>query len=431
MTVRIFRPKFSLLITIGFVLLVSFNNQDASTHLPQFSIDVNTDDLNFGDYIDGEVTYTNAAGFVQHNASAIGIKYRGNASAHYDKKSYSLKFDCETCLGDVMCHKKWKLNAEYIDKTFIRNKLSYDLFRSFSTQNLAPRIMFVTMNMNGSYQGIYALTERVDSDLLRLNKKDTGAVLFKQPPISFPPEEHSKRHEEFVGFCGWADFYQGFSAKAKDKLIKETYYNQRYPDIDKRDKKYLIHELTQYIFNSDDAEFLDYETFSKHFDLDNIIDWHILLLTTNNGDGLVKNFYLFKQETGQPFRFCPWDYDHTFGRDGDGELNHQSFVDARRAALLKRLLDSNAFDYKRKLLNKFMQLKNRDILTVKNIHRMIDTNAAILSPFVDENEQKWPPNAIAHFYDTDFKNEVLLMKKWIETRLPEVEGYLLELQQNK
>ncbi len=46
-----------------------------------------------------------------------------------------------------------------------------------------------------------------------------------------------------------------------------------------------------------------------------------MLLLSNNGDGVMKNFLLYKIDSNTPFRIALWDYDHSFGRDGDNELN--------------------------------------------------------------------------------------------------------------
>ena len=57
--------------------------------------------------------------------------------------------------------------------------------------------------------------------------------------------------------------------------------------------------------------------------MENLIDWHILLLFTNNGDGLMKNYYFYKMDSETPFRFAIWDYDHTFGRDESAEAGYR------------------------------------------------------------------------------------------------------------
>lgn len=419
--------QFSFLMLFSFFLLVSCNHKDKQ--LPQFNIDLDSNTINIGDYIDASISYQSKSSAININSLPIKIKYRGNASAHLPKKNFSLKLSEKICFIKSRCHKRWKLNATYTDKTFMRNKLSYDLFNLFSVNNIAPKINYVTVKINKSYEGIYSLTERVDSDLLNFIKNDTNAVLFKEAPISYPTKEHKKRHVDFIAYSEWAEFYKEFSDKSMKKLIKRVYYNQRFPKINKSDKKYLIHNITDYVFNSTDADFKNEKLFNTYFDIDNIIDWHLLLLITNSGDGYMKNFYLYKQGTNKPFKFCPWDYDHSFGRDGDGELSLNSFISLKEVKLLDRLLESNAFNYREKLLQKFLLLKKNNVLTKRNIHKMIDDNVIILEPFIKKNEEKWPLDNNPFFNKkSNFFSEVTLIKVWIEKRLPKVEKYLQNLQ---
>lgn len=398
-----------------------------SKSLPEFHIKADSSELNFYDYSESKISFYKRRKTITFNENPAKIKYRGNSSGHHEKKCFSLKFEDEKCFENMNCHKRWKLNAEYIDKTFMRNKLSYDLFRLFSVNNFSPQISYVILYLNNDYRGIYTLTERVDENRLKINKKDPNSALFKDPPISNKPEEHPKNYENYVKFCNWAEGYKNFSEKAKKKLLMEAYYNQRYPDIDKENRKHLIHQLTEFIINSSDEDFSNKAKFNTFLNLENIIDWHLLLLLTNNHDGIVKNYYLYKQGTVHPYEICPWDYDCSFGRDGDGEINLDSFIDLDRIFLISRLLETNAFNYKKKLYDKFMLLKNENILTSKSINKMIDKNVKQIKPYIDENEKKWPLNNIHYFNGSSFQKEIILMKNWINIRLGKVENYLFEM----
>jgi len=405
--------------------VLSCNEQESFS---TFYIKTQIKDLNFGDYIPAKVTYSNNDIYTKEIDSYL--KYRGNTSSSYNKKNFSLKFSTKQCFKNLDCNKKWKLNAEYVDKTLMRNKLSYDLFRSFSKKNIAPKINYTLVYLNDSFHGIYSLTQKVDQQLLKLYKNDTNALIFKHAPISQPTEKHKENHFNFIEFSNWAPFYKPFSERAMNKLLKEVYYNQRYPSINKINKKEEIHKITDYLYNSNDSEFSDSTLFNTYFDINNLIDWHLLLLITNNGDGLIKNFYIYKQGTNTPFRICPWDYDHSFGRDGGGGLDLESFIDISRVKILDRLIKTNAFNYNKKLYAKFLLLKKNNILTSANINKMIDQNIKIITPYIEKNEKRWPLDSLDHFKETNFKNEIILMQKWIKQRLPKVESHLFQLKNN-
>lgn len=69
----------------------------------------------------------------------------------------------------------WVLNAAAVDRSLMRHKLSYDLFLSLATTN-APRYAassrFVEVDLNGRYQGVYLLMQRVDGALLNFRPFD-------------------------------------------------------------------------------------------------------------------------------------------------------------------------------------------------------------------------------------------------------------------
>ncbi|MBN1181614.1 MAG: CotH kinase family protein [Bacteroidales bacterium] len=416
-------------ISLVFILLfLSCNKKE--TGLPQFHLQVATDSLNFGGYIPGEIAYYDRTGRIQFDDETAKIKYRGNASRLYEKKCFSIKFSEDKCFDGFPCHDTWKLNAEYIDKTFMRNKLSYDLFRQFSPYNYAPHIIYAIVYLNDDYRGIYALTERIDKDRLTLIKKDTNAVLFKDTPVFYPPEEHDERYINYVKFYKWDPRFNCFPPDEFKELLATAYFNQKYPDIYKMDKRQEIYYISDFIFNSSDEDFTNESIFCKYFIIENVMDWHLLILVTNSQDGLYKNYYLYRKGTGEPFMFTPWDYDHSFGRDGDGEPNPDRIVNERRIRLFDRLLETDAFNYKRRLYDRFMALKEKNILTTSHLYEMIDENAEILKPYIGENEAKWPPDSNHYFIGCTFESEVNLMKDWIEKRMVDVEEYLKNLSTN-
>lgn len=419
------------LVSISALLLIS-GCADApakATSLPQIHLTCDTEELNPGDYQIGDLTWYDTLGKKQWD-DKIRLRSRGNRSATFDKTSFALKFSQAIKILGLPKNKKWKLNAEYIDKTFMRNKLSYDLFRSFSPGNYAPHVEYCVVYLNKEYQGVYAMTESVDAATLRLTKGEDGGTLFKEPPVSHPPREHAERFEKFKKYVQRSARYRDYSIKARYKLEDECYFNQRYPDLKSNDQTKEIYRLTEFIFNSSDAEFGNPQIFNSYFDLNNLIDWHLLILVTANGDGTYKNFYMSRKEKGAPYIFTPWDYDHSFGRDGDGEPSKVSIIPVRKnMALLHRLMETNAFNYRQRLYEKFRFLKKSGVLIDKNMYAMIDANVAVLKPEIKDNEERWPLDEIEYFKNASFDTEVQRMKNWITNHLPNLEEYLQEQSQ--
>src|SRR5262249_44570250 len=61
------------------------------------------------------------------------VKFHGATSQAYAKKSFALTLDAPVSWQGMRTNAHWILNAAYIDRSLMRHKVSYDLFRSLST----------------------------------------------------------------------------------------------------------------------------------------------------------------------------------------------------------------------------------------------------------------------------------------------------------
>lgn len=335
--------------------------------------------------------------------SAAKIKRRGGVSISQPKRSYTFKLAEHYALGGMPSNNDWVLNASYIDKTLMRHKISYELYRSMHPKNKAAKCAYVSVFLNEEYQGVYVLMERMDASRLLPDKKNKQAAIFKEPPI----------------------FYKG---GLKKKYIQDTlnYYHQKFPKPKKVDKYEEMDSLFCLLFDKPDSLFLHPEKgITQWFDIDNVIDWHLLLLFTNNADGILKNFYLYKQNERTPYRFVIWDYDHSFGRDGDGAYNMlKNNLRCERSPLIKRLLATNGFDYKNRLKKRWQELKQQNILTEANVNRLIDENLAQLQLHYPKNFERWPYKAKHYRDENTFEQEVAIIREYVSKRVAWVDAFL-------
>ncbi|SFT55038.1 CotH protein [Lishizhenia tianjinensis] len=321
-----------------------------------------------------------------------GLKCRGGLSSAYGKHNYSLEFTKDFELCNLPAEDDWILHASYIDKTFMRHKLSYDLFRQMSPQNIAPQSSFIQVTYNGDYHGIYLAMQRVNAKILGLSKKDTTAFLFKEPGIFY---EHSNQQESKTG----------------------NYYFQKHPKFKKVDKHAHLARVNHFLFHASDAEFL--ADVGKYFDLDNIVDWHLLLLLSNNSDGILKNFYCYQVKDGKGLRIIPWDYDHAFGRDGNGDRNDlERNVDPQRAVLIQRLMTIELNnDYPRKLRERYAELRRSGVFSEINFNTRIEEMRQEILPYIQRNFEQWPVNGAYYPDSNDFEIEVKILSDYFPKRL--------------
>lgn len=328
------------------------------------------------------------------------IKCRGGYSSKFYKHSYRIELSKKYSPFELPKEDDWILNANYIDKTFNRHKLSYDLYKNMNSYNLAPECKYVNVNLNQNYMGLYVFMQRVNGKFCNINKKDKTACVFKDPPV--------------------------FNISRLIKTDSINYYDQKFPEICDIDFTDKLDEFRNFLINSPDSVFA--KEINNWVDLQNIIDWHILLLLTNNADGLVKNFYLYKIDKNTPFRIAIWDYDHSFGRDGDNKLNMlDSEIDCSKNLLFYRLMNCNLLTYKEILKSRWEELRDSKIISEFKINLLILQNHFIINSEIEKNFNKWPEDSQNYYDDNDYDDEVKIMIKYITLRIPQLDEYFHKL----
>ena len=319
----------------------------------------------------------------------IGIERRGGHSMSYPKHSYEVDLEQDVPLGELPEDDDWILNANYIDKTFLRHVFSYELFRRMSPGNVAADYRFAEVSLNGDYRGLYVLMEKLDRSSLRVKKGGERTFIFKEPPVFRAP--FSRLHSP------------------RDSNV----HHQTYPKFHKGDRSVALDELRFSIDSTTDQTFD--RGISRLIDVDNFLDWHLLLLLTNNQDGLLKNFYLYRPTDESPIKVAPWDYDHSFGRDGDNERNlNERSIDPTRNVLLRRLLTRPW--YTERLRSRWGELQDNGLLTPGNLKDRVDFLSEELRPLVERNFTRWPVDAEAYYDAATFAEEIEWMKAFIDLR---------------
>ncbi len=220
-------------------------------------------------------------------ATGGGIKHRGNTSYwRSQKKPFSLRFDVpHRLLGTSRSCHLYLLNG-YVDSTKLRNKLAYDLFRSFGGPDRprpAPEMDWTEVFINGRYAGIYEMCTRVDEQMLGFEEDPAQAAL---------PVLYKIRPDPY-----W------FATRRTDA------FDPVFPR--KRRIVEPLMDLTEFTSQADPGQFA--RDIDRWLDVDNAIDFFLLLNFSGNADGRTTNFFLARDGApGARFIFIPWDYDHTF-----------------------------------------------------------------------------------------------------------------------
>ena len=321
------------------------------------------------------------------------IKQRGGSSIGYPKKSYTVKLKEKTDLAGLPANKTWIFNASYLEKSLMRNILSYDMFRSWDTNNFAPQIKLIEFYHNDNYEGIYQLTEKVDRRSLGFDKKSDGAI-FKDCAV--------------------------FSKTRIEPQTGETYYHQKYPNPEKYDATSYMDNFKEILLDTTEKYFN--QNIELMFDMDNIIDWQIMIMLSNNGDAVYKNFYLYRKGKREQFRIALWDYDSGFGRDTDNELNMVKTTSHwERNILLDRMYNRNVNNYQERLHARWKELRESGKISVQDFESRINELVLKLEPFVKRNFERWPVTDSHYWDDYTWEQEIGVLKDFINLRIPQLD----------
>lgn len=375
---------------LGLLLVAILFSTCTENDLPH--VEVTTDEaIGFDKKQTAQVAYRNEGNTVDLEGK---IKARAGYSRKFAKHSYALELDAAFAVAGLPSDDNWVLNASYIDKTFMRHRFSFDLYREMSRRNIAPQCSYLTLATNGNEQGLYVAMEKINAGLVRTYIDEDLVGLWKEPPV----------------------FY-------KDRLPRpqepDNYYQQKYPKMKAADRSAEMDSLHRFLHYSTDEQFV--QQVAAIFDLDQVIDWHLVLLLSNNSDGLLKNFYLYKMSGTTGYRVAIWDYDHSFGRDGDNELNMMDrAIDTDRCVLLRRLGVLYP-EYRERLRRRYTYLRQTNIWSSARLLSMIDGYHTQLEGSVAHNQRLWPANSTDYFDANTYKAEVQIIKEFVPLRLGQLD----------
>jgi len=324
------------------------------------------------------------------------VRIRGATSQGYEKKSYALTLENPAQWLGMRKSTQWILQAAAVDRSLMRHKLSYDLFLSLSSDDAkryATASRFVEVEVNGRYNGAYLLMERIDRALLALRNFDPAAP-------------------------SHACIYKAVDHAANFAQPGHGGYEQQQPDPETKAYWEPLDDFTQFVSRAKDTEFRDPEKgIAARLDLDNAIDFQLLVLLTSNTDGITKNFILARNAVlpdapAPRFFFAPWDYDSTFGR------NWQASRTAPDRWLSNRLFDRlhNDAAFRQRFAARWKQLREREF-SVLTIHGLIDENVRTLGDAAQRNAARWRTLDGPYPDRLTFEQDVAQMKEWVAARL--------------
>lgn len=280
----------------------------------------------------------------------IGIAYRGSHIRELKKKSYHLTFNKPTTTRKV---KELHLNAEFTDPSLLRNKLSFDFFKEIGC--LAPSARFVNVKLNGKNEGVYLELESVDEHFLNDRQLPSGAIFYA------------------------VDGDANFSLMSDlDKTVKKSLLQGYERKFGTEQDDVHLHKTILQINTISRADFE--KEIVKTIDVEQYLRWLAGVVFTQNFDGFVHNYTLYRNGESGLFEMIPWDYDATWGRDVNGEVMGEDYLRIEGFnTLTARLLDVKTFLHRyRNLLETI--LNNQ--FTVAHLQPKVEALHALIRPYM-------------------------------------------------
>ena len=389
----------------------------SASELPKLYIDAAVDfaDIDRETWVDANYRLTlGTKQFESGEFEGTGsVKGRGNSSWGYAKKPYSIKLSGKASLLDIPKTKKYAIIPSYWDGSLMRNYITYKIWQGLVGIDYVPKCEFVDVYLNGEYNGIYLLTERIDVEKNKIDIEEADAENMTGGYLIEKDVNGRIDFDEDLWFnCPyWAN-------QAKD------YFVMKAPEPDDAElaramRDYLedyMQDIHDCIIGENGVNYLDY------VDTDSWVDFIIVQEIAKNIDGNMKtSCWMYKdRDDDHLYMTAPWDFDFAYGLiswNNQSEA-HNDVVDCPPADTYDGFMIVNSSNpwmdklydtkpaFRRTLMERYTAYR---YTLIEDMFAMIDEQAAYLSQVQAANYQLWPHR--------QFHTGVRNLRNWLTGRI--------------
>ena len=113
-------------------------------------------------HINGGTLTTVESGQPNQTFTMVEFRVRGNSSSTFPKKAYGVILSENASLFGLPSGRSFRLQANYRDRSLLRNKVSFDLAAQLGGLEWTPRTKFAELVLNGKYIGSYLIIEEIE-----------------------------------------------------------------------------------------------------------------------------------------------------------------------------------------------------------------------------------------------------------------------------
>lgn len=366
----------------------------------------------------------------------VGIEIRGRHSSSLPQKPYG--FETRDTYGENLNvallgmpeENDWILTANYNDKTFLRNLLAFEIFRKMG--HYAPGTRYCEVILNGSYDGIYLLCEKIKQDKNRVNIAKLN------------PDENSG-DDLTGGYIFSTDYYTDSDSWLSDYSpvnkpggrVHFVYCDPKPDELSEVQKAYLRDHVNSFESVLYSRNFADKRNgYHRYLDVNSFVDYFILGELTRNVDAYKKSRFFHKDKDsdgGLIHSGPPWDYDwawkditenciHFNQTDGSGwayRINECGAWPVPPSWEVRLMQDK---DFSGRIYNRWFSLR-KTILSEEYLHHVIDSVAVLLDEAQERHFTRWDIlglNVGTPEYGEQpdsYAGEIEKFKSWIARRL--------------
>lgn len=427
---------------VGFMAVAEAQTSDYETmkeklsdvSIPLVNIVVEIDKVNKPDYTPATVEIADPLKRTDGKLTAefnCKVKYRGASSLSYDKKSFAVKLlnekgkSMDAAVLGIREDDAWILDAMAIDRLRMRNRVNFDVWNDMSRtpydtdtgRRNGTDGYFVELFINGSYHGLYCLTDKVNRKLLGVKKV----------------KEHDDKSVDIKGVMykcaawGQASKFRGYEESSMDKASWNN-WELDYPDDYPCTEAYMpLKNFIDFCSSSTDAEFAD--GLDDNLYLQNFMEYHVFLLAEGLLDNSMKNCYMSIVDTGKGKRMMvtPWDLDCSLGGYWEGSYyNVLATNDTPLDVMLyERLWNNDVDDYKNKVADCWRALCQTGVLSKEAFDRRVDSyvDELVASGAWQREYGKWNGNPVP--LKADLREEARYVKDWYSRNADHIENDIL------
>lgn len=311
--------------------------------------------------------------------SRIQIRVRGNSSRTFDKTGYLFKFinkhEQEKSYPVMGMEKDstWVLHGPYLDKTLMRNYMWYNL--SGQIMEWAPDVRYCEVFLDGTYQGVYVMTEQVSVA--------EGRVEVKKYRSGAPVTSYIVCVDRVsVNDVDYLDNFTNYTERLQSRI------EVKYPGA-----KNLRPELTDYI-STDFSRFekslysFDYDSrrygYWSFIDVDNFVDYFLINEITQNTDAGLYSTYFYKDVAGK-LKLAVWDFNNCCDNNMADQLPMAGFFMQTRPWFFMLTKDES---FVNKTIERYRYLR-KGILSDDSVNAYITSVQEYLGPAIERNFQVW------------------------------------------